>query len=1323
MQKHNLNFSKSANNVGNDLLVKEELEKGGALFSFFDMQYDIDKAYRMINSGEYIFEIKSIPTYEIKHRSFNKKYSDSLTPDFSVAQGLMIKLPNGNDLLIDGNHRMNKAFTSGLKEMLVFYIDNSKTIKKFSKKIFAEGGKAARVRTVVPVKDTKLKILYLHGLGATPESDHVKILYDDNIHIIAPTLDFEKSSQFERLCEIVENVKPDGIVGHSMGADLGFLLSNKYQIPCLVFNPVFDPKFRGISSKIKIRGRENCIAVFGVCDDEMPSFIRNFYWNCGYKIYTENMGHDVPDKIKKKYFKDFINKITKEINISNFHEDTSANFELICYDDDALEKFDGLVMTYGLFHESDHPSTSKYVFDSSYIFRLSDHWGQLESCKWMLVNSEGNEVIVENKMALGKCLLDKFYKNENKESGKINKFTVGGGVGNKTLNEICDDFNYRIREIAKGGNKNYKPIFLGMPSDILLSCGFPYLPIEMTVKRLTEKKEQQNHKFTFSSVIDMPEYIGNPIAVFQSKTKINSKVILTEMTQDNVNMVVAIETKEPYSNIFTNSVRSLYQKDNIPEILSWICEHNLMEYVDKKKVVDWLSKRRSNCADVTKLINHTTNVVQNFENPKNIDKKMNGGDIQSVTNNGWIYFETKDIQEMKTKLSIGGRLMTPEEIKTSAIRDVITIPQSQEANAKCKFCNLSELQATAIYDTFSDYENMASDYDGETLYEADNLKYQETFLGKEDHWIDYLEYFETNDGSYSSETGEVYLKESGIEFINAVRARINTITAIDNETDMFPSEGSEPKFVDRQAILDHLYKEHHDTWAVIDDISLHSLTDMNVARFKVVEFMNKHLKSHFEEEEEKLFPLIINDKNSERIKEIIEEHKKIVLLINKRISHGQDDDAVEEFVDMIKSHIKLEEKLFSEYLQDPYGVHVSPEKNILLEEVLSIQIHESNEIPDVVKYDITTTNPLKKKFDLPIDSENREAVKKIFKGVVGTEKEDSMRPNIHNVYAMGNFMAGTNAHIIMFVPCSYIKKTFLFHHEIGTKTLFSAIDDKQKKKWWKDLDKKESEGQGEFAHVWDVNQETPEAKLKKRGFFAVMPKYGKENFQSEVDVYELYDYLLLLKRYPFPNQTANQIFFNYEFGGKKTELGFNRDLLMVTCEKFIELGLKSMFVYMSDPNRGAMFCQHALPEDVNIYKFVQKSVTILLMPVMGNDNAGEIEPAAMDIDFDRSFYPKFNFKTGQFADSNGVVTHPLKTGSLLATYDFDITLKQFKAEWNRLKKDGDGNVYYKANHMLTTCIEGLYEKVLNKPKSRLSTHQRKLLLALNWLNFYKNEVK
>jgi hypothetical protein len=129
------------------------LKKGGQLFSFFDKVYDIEKAYKMINSGQTIFDIKEVDTFPVKYSSMSKEYSKNLTPDFSVAQGLMIKFDNGQDLLIDGNHRMNNAYENGIKKIKVYYISNPKTIAKFSKKNKFELGGENKKASIIAKKD------------------------------------------------------------------------------------------------------------------------------------------------------------------------------------------------------------------------------------------------------------------------------------------------------------------------------------------------------------------------------------------------------------------------------------------------------------------------------------------------------------------------------------------------------------------------------------------------------------------------------------------------------------------------------------------------------------------------------------------------------------------------------------------------------------------------------------------------------------------------------------------------------------------------------------------------------------------------------------------------------------------------------------------------------------------------------------------------------------------------------------------------------------------------------------------------------------------
>lgn len=99
------------------------------------------------------------------------------------------------------------------------------------------------------------------------------------------------------------------------------------------------------------------------------------------------------------------------------------------------------------------------------------------------------------------------------------------------IREICNAFNERLKLILNGTNDNYAPLELGNPCKALINCGVPDIPIQMAVQRLVDKKLQSNHPFSLVSVVHMPDYLAEPIAVFQSKTRTDCKVILTEMEE------------------------------------------------------------------------------------------------------------------------------------------------------------------------------------------------------------------------------------------------------------------------------------------------------------------------------------------------------------------------------------------------------------------------------------------------------------------------------------------------------------------------------------------------------------------------------------------------------------------------------------------------------------------------------------------------------------------------------------------------------------------------------------------------------------------------
>lgn len=189
----------------------------------------------------------------------------------------------------------------------------------------------------------------------------------------------------------------------------------------------------------------------------------------------------------------------------------------------------------------------------------------------------------------------------------------------RTLQTVNDQFNAELQQQIEGTLPKGHIYQLGHPSEALQAAGIPNLPIELAASRLSDKSMQANHPFELSEIENLPEAIQQPLAVFRSATHIGSYVVMTEIEHQGKNYVAAIQTHRQKGRLEINDIRSIYPKNN-GQIANWIDE-GLLEYAETQKMVEWLSKQRSNSAEVRKLFNHATNIVNSFENPTLTDGK------------------------------------------------------------------------------------------------------------------------------------------------------------------------------------------------------------------------------------------------------------------------------------------------------------------------------------------------------------------------------------------------------------------------------------------------------------------------------------------------------------------------------------------------------------------------------------------------------------------------------------------------------------------------------------------------------------------------------
>jgi len=203
-----------------------------------------------------------------------------------------------------------------------------------------------------------------------------------------------------------------------------------------------------------------------------------------------------------------------------------------------------------------------------------------------------------------------------KQSGDLSMY-LDSGVRFRNIKSINDKFNEDLQKQIDGVLPKGYIYSLGMPSEVLLTAGLPNLPIELAASRLSDKSMQENHPFELSEMMGLVNAIQNPIAVFRSATHLGSYVVLTEIQHKGKNYVVAIKTNKNKGRIRINDIRSVHYRKSNSHIANWIIE-GLHEYVDKQKMLEWLSKQQYNSAEVRNLFKRATKVVNDFENPTNI---------------------------------------------------------------------------------------------------------------------------------------------------------------------------------------------------------------------------------------------------------------------------------------------------------------------------------------------------------------------------------------------------------------------------------------------------------------------------------------------------------------------------------------------------------------------------------------------------------------------------------------------------------------------------------------------------------------------------------
>jgi len=162
--------------IANYLGMNSALKKGAQLFTFGDKTYNVKGIYNAIQKGKISYKTKDIDTFPMKYLIYDKKYIDNVKADYRKPNGIVIVTNNGEEVLIDGNHRMNNAYLKGKKKIKTYYINDYREIAKFTKTNNFEVGGFITIKneTINELIGQKVKVIYE---PLSTEKENLKVNY------------------------------------------------------------------------------------------------------------------------------------------------------------------------------------------------------------------------------------------------------------------------------------------------------------------------------------------------------------------------------------------------------------------------------------------------------------------------------------------------------------------------------------------------------------------------------------------------------------------------------------------------------------------------------------------------------------------------------------------------------------------------------------------------------------------------------------------------------------------------------------------------------------------------------------------------------------------------------------------------------------------------------------------------------------------------------------------------------------------------------------------------------------------------------------------
>jgi hypothetical protein len=182
-----------------------------------------------------------------------------------------------------------------------------------------------------------MKIAYLHGLESSIDEKDPKIIFLRNnfSEVYAPSIAYRNDNTFDNLFADIKRLKPDLIVGSSMGGYVSYIIGSKLGVETVLFNPAVETRtFNPVVDESGMKKSKHNVYL-GKSDNVVSGkevrsyFKKHAIGNFKYRAYDG--GHRVPEST-------FINAIKLVLNIEEKQQNEMKHIKL--YEDFASDNQD-----------------------------------------------------------------------------------------------------------------------------------------------------------------------------------------------------------------------------------------------------------------------------------------------------------------------------------------------------------------------------------------------------------------------------------------------------------------------------------------------------------------------------------------------------------------------------------------------------------------------------------------------------------------------------------------------------------------------------------------------------------------------------------------------------------------------------------------------------------------------------------------------------------------------------------------------------------------------------------------------------------------------